>query len=258
MPSPFPGMNPDLEHPSVWHDFHGVLVTKIRIHLARQLAGRYQVRMDENIYVHELDTESRRLIGRPDAHLAGEPTRQPSAGGTAATVIAPLQGTIPQGIDVLKERFVEIRDARGEQIITVIELLSPTNKRPGIDRLQYLAKRQQYLHSDVNLVEIDLLRGGEPMPVTGLPPCPYCVVVSMASRRPLADLWPIGFEERLPDIPVPLAANDSPVVMPLQSLFTEAFDDAGYDDRIYGVDLSPRLTADEWAWVRERVPVTET
>lgn len=250
MPSPFPGMNPYLEQPSVWHDFQGVLVTLIRLHLARQLVGRYQVRMDENVYVHELDAESRRLIGRPDTHIAGIPSTVATS-GPSATLLAPVQGTIPQGVDLLRERFVEIRDGRGERLVTVIELLSPTNKRPGVDRLQYLAKRQQYLHSDVNLVEIDLLRGGEPMPVTGLPPCDYCVVISIASKRPAADLWPIGLREPLPDIPIPLSEKDPSVIMPLQALLDKAFDGAGYDSTLYDAYLVPPLSEVDAEWNRD-------
>jgi Protein of unknown function (DUF4058) len=65
--------------------------------------------------------------------------------------------------------FLEIRDRENRELITVIELLSPSNKRPGPDREQYLAKRREYLHSSAHLVEIDLLRGWKPMPAEGRP-----------------------------------------------------------------------------------------
>lgn len=137
MPSPFPGMDPYLEHSDVWHDFHGVLVTLLRLELSRQLRGRYQVRMDENFYVHELDATSRQLIGRPDVHVAGDVV--PVATATAAAIEAPIQVRLPVGVDVLREKFLEIRDAAGQRLITVVEMISPTNKRPGPDREQYLA-----------------------------------------------------------------------------------------------------------------------
>ena len=116
MSSPFPGMNPYLENPAVWHDFHGVFVTLMRLDLARQLRGRYQVRMDENIYVHELDAEQRRLLGRADAHVAS-PGSERVESTMAVTLTAPVQGTLPVGVDLLRERFIEIRDGQDQRVI---------------------------------------------------------------------------------------------------------------------------------------------
>jgi hypothetical protein len=53
-----------------------------------------------------------------------------------------------------------IRDRQSRQLVTASELLSPTNKRTGLDRQQYLHKRQQHFHARVNLVATDLLRSG--------------------------------------------------------------------------------------------------
>ena len=71
--------------------------------------------------------------------------------------------------DVERVRYLEVRDREGREVVTVIELLSPSNKRAGDDRESYLAKRRELLRSPAHLVEIDLLRGWTPMPQEGGP-----------------------------------------------------------------------------------------
>ncbi len=253
MPSPFPGMNPYLEHPAFWHDFHGVFVTLMRLELAVQLRDRFQVRMDDNVYVHELAGEERRLLGRPDVFLT--PTESSSTiAAIRAELLAPAEGTVPVGIDLLRERFIEIRDKQQERLVTVIELLSPANKCLGPDREQYLSKRRQHLASAVNLIEIDLLRGGERMPVTGLPACSYCVVVSPGPLRPKAGLWPIQLDDPLPRIPVPLDAQDAPAQLDLQSIFQRSFDEGAYGRELYRQQLEPPLSAAQREWATTKVP----
>ena len=124
---------------------------------------------------------------------------------------------MPLTVDVEHLSFVEIRDRQGRDLVTVIELLSPTNKRPGPDREQYLAKRRQLLASGVHLVEIDLLRGHPRLPLDDLPPCDYYVMVSRAEERPQAGLWPLGLRDPLPPIPVPLRAADPDASLDLQA-----------------------------------------
>ncbi len=250
MPSPFPGMNPYLEHPSVWHDFHGVLVTEMRLELAGQLGSRYQVRMDEHVYIHELDASARRLIGRPDVLISERPGTPLPTGTTAVLAVAPAAGELPIGVDVLQERYIEIRDKQQGRLVTVIELLSPTNKQPGSDREQYLAKRRQYLLSDVNLVEIDLLRGGTRMPVSNLATCAYCVVVSPGDERPNAGLWPIGLRDPLPTIPIPLGRGDTPARLDLQALLHRVYDRGRYADSITEAAPEPSLTFEDAAWAQ--------
>ncbi len=87
--------------------------------------------------------------------------------------------------------------------------LRPSNKQPGPDREQYVAKRLELLGGPVHLVEIDLLRGGLPLPAAGRPGCSYSVLVSRVERRLDADFWPIMLRERLPVIPTPVRASPS-------------------------------------------------
>ena len=159
MPSPFPGMNPYLEQEDVWHDFHERFIPLAATLLGGQLRPRYIVKIDEHIYVHDLAAESRRWVGRADVSLgrgSPEATHEPAPGPATGLLEAPAQVRLP-AVDRERLSYVEIRDRRDRELVTVIELLSPANKYMGPDRGQYLAKRVELLNGPVHLVEIDLL-----------------------------------------------------------------------------------------------------
>ncbi len=50
MPSPFPGMNPYLEHPSLWAGIHHRLITAIANDLGPKLRPKYIVAIEERVY----------------------------------------------------------------------------------------------------------------------------------------------------------------------------------------------------------------
>ncbi len=197
MPSPFPGMNPYLEQEAFWQDFHLEVVPAIRRRLVAQVRPKYIVMLDEHIYVQELPPEPRRLVGRADVSLAAPRRRRAEQGADVGIVEAPAQVQIPVQ-DVHRVPFLEVRDRLGRELITVLELLSPTNKRGGADREQYVAKREQVLKSAAHFVEIDLLRRGRPMPLENRPRCDYSVLVSRAEARPWAGFWPIRLRRACP------------------------------------------------------------
>ncbi len=252
MSSPFPGMNPYLEQEDAWHDFHERFMPATADRLAAQVDPRYIVKIDEHIYVHELSGEQRQFLGRADVAVA---QRSPAANAAAATPVlaAPVEGYLP-AVDVERLSFVEIRDRRNRQLITLIELLSPSNKRPGGDRDQYLAKRNEILASAVHFVEIDLLRGGRRMPVENLPSCHYYVLVSRHETRPRIGLWPLSLRERLPLIPIPLRAPDPDAQIDLQEVLDDIYGKARYETYIYDELPDPPLSPNDEAWALEFVP----
>jgi hypothetical protein len=138
--------------------------------------------------------------------------------------------------------------------VTVIELLSPSNKQAGEDREQYLTKRREILRSAAHLVEIDLLRGWTPPPMMDRPVCDYSVVVSRAERRPLAGFWAIGLRDRLPVIPIPLRSADGDARVDLQEALHSAYDGAGYAHSIYEGMPEPALSATDLAWAERLLP----
>jgi hypothetical protein len=203
MPSPFPGMNPYFEQTDLWPDFHIEFLSALRRLLAPQVSPKYIVQLEEHIDIHDLS-----LV-------------QSEGGGLAQTALglleAPAEVWLPEQ-DVEKVPYLEVRDRQGRELVTVIELLSPSNKRAGDDREQYLAKRRALLRSPVHLVEIDLLRGWTPMPQENRPQCDYSVLVSQAEKRRAAGFWPIHLRDPLPVIPFPLRPPDAAARVDLQEV----------------------------------------
>ena len=252
MPSPFPGMNPYLEHAEVWHDFHESFMPRVRDRLVAQIGRGYVVKLEQHLYVEELPPQkSRTLFGRSDISVAEKKTRARDPESTTALVESPVQ-VVPLLVDEFTECYVEIRDRQSRKLITVIELLSPSNKT-GNDRNQYLSKRDQILKSTASLVEIDLLRAGERLPFEWLPPCDYYIMVSRHQHRPPAQFWPIMLRDPLPTIPIPLRESDGDAQLDLQQLLHEIYDGADYGGHIYENPITPPLSADDALWAERQL-----
>src|SRR5262249_36269714 len=143
MPSPFPGMNPYVERASVWHDFQERWISLVADLIGAQVLPRYFVRIDEQMYIHELSAEERRFLRSGDvisAVLAAPGTGTATAAGTVLE--APAEVGVP-AVDVETHSFLEIRDRDNRELVTVVELLSPALKYDEPDREQYLAKARQ-------------------------------------------------------------------------------------------------------------------
>src|SRR5205823_396013 len=85
------------------------------------------------------------------------------------------------------EHRIEIRRFPDRELVTVIELLSPSNKEAPGERL-YLKKHFELIHQPVHLVELDFLLRGRRLPVDAdLPAGHYFAFVARAERRPLSD-----------------------------------------------------------------------
>jgi hypothetical protein len=105
MPSPFPGMDPYLEAPDVWADFQDRFAGQISAELNRALPAPHYARLEM----------------RPEVGIVEEETVHS---------------------EPIRHAFVEIRDpSRRHKLITLIEIASPSNKRPGMDRRAYVQKQ---------------------------------------------------------------------------------------------------------------------
>lgn len=253
MPSPFPGMNPYLEDPGVWHDFHLAFAVMIRNDLVPQVRPDFYVTTDDHLYIHELPEGGRRLLGRSDLSVVEGRAEHRAATETTATLEAPHRGRLVVDADILREPFIEIRDRMSRQVVTEIEIISPTNKNPGSDREQFLAKRRELIASTVHYVEIDLLRGGPRMPIRDLPDCDSYAMVSRYEERPEVGLWPVSLRESLPTIPIPLKSGYRDVRLDLQAILHQTYDGAGYADYIYVNEPKPPLSDENARWAEELI-----
>lgn len=254
MPSPFPGMNPYLEQDDVWEDFHHNFFTWAQASLNSRLSENYFARIEARLYIRELSEDERRFFGRADIGVTSGGGPQPQT--AVVEIDAPVELVLPT-VDIGRESWLEIRDRRDRRVVTVIELLSPTNKRRGPDRDAYLSKRNGVLASQTHLVEIDVRRGGERPSLPSLPDCDYYVLVSRYEARPRTGFWPIELRDALPTISVPLSDPDPPIELDLQQLLHQTYDSADYGKTIYSETPDPPLSPADAQWARQFVPAPE-
>lgn len=249
MPSPFPGMDPYLEQPDLWPEVHSRLLVAIADSLGPQLRPKYRVAIEKRVYE---DIRDDVLIGRPDAtvfEVLAQPTT-PILSQSRATTIAPITVELPMPEEI-QERYLEIREVNTGIVVTTLELISPSNKRPGRGRQQYEEKRLKILASQTHLVEVDLIRAFTPLPMFAPEPAsPYRILVSRADQRPRADLYPFNVRSPIPAFPLPLQSTDPAIVVDVQSLLEQLYERASYDLVIdYSqMPVPPLLQADTvWA-----------
>jgi hypothetical protein len=254
MPSPFPGMDPYIETPELWSDFHSDLASEIRTELNRLIQPRYFARLTPYMTYEEIDIGLPRGF-RPDV---GVSQPQPPAGGPvrgAATITpAPEESRVPLEVPLRLNR-VEIRTVGVQQLVAVIEILSPVNKRPAHQAYRdYRRKRRALLRSEVHLLEIDLLRAGERPPLEQpVPPAPYYAVLSRADRRPNVAVWPIQLRDLLPVLPVPLLQPDPDAPLDLGTAVADVYERGAYAAQIdyRPAPPPPPLSPEEAGWVEE-------
>jgi hypothetical protein len=264
MPSPFPGMDPYIEARGLWEDFHTGLIGKIADVLAAAVPERYTVRVGVRPYVVVAETEgkqSRPFL--PDVGIASPtPGSRPRDRGEGTAVAEPE--TEPEVVSLrafiateFREQFIEIYLDEGERYLaTCIEILSPSNKRPGTPGWDlYVRKRQALLLGEASLVEIDLLRGGQKMPMLDpYPSSPYTLLVARRERSPYCRVWRAHSQRPLPVIPVPLVSPDPDVPLALQPLIEAIYARSRYaHDVDYSKPLQPPLPEAEAAWLAERI-----
>jgi hypothetical protein len=231
MPSPFPGMDPFIEM-SEWTEFHVQMIVEFQRLLSPQVRPKYVARTERRVYLEHL-VESQTTF-QPDVQIfKSDPPRSQSmsSAGSVVVEIEPKIYAVPLPREE-RETYLEIRTADSNQVVTVIELLSPTNKRRGSDGFRaYYDKREELLQAGVNLVEIDLLRlGVRPITVEPLAAeTDYCALVHRANRRGQAEVYEWTIRNSLPGVRVPLANGDPDVLLPLQRAFVTVYDFNAYE-----------------------------
>jgi hypothetical protein len=257
-------MDPYLENRYKWPGFHHAFVIHLSAALNARLPRRYVARVGERVYIVQ---EQRPIL--PDVALIEKvPPREADSGGGIAVAVAAEQEDASVIVDVeevtVRELFIEIRHVgSAADVITVVEVLSPTNKSSGDDREPYVQKQAALLASPTNLLEIDLLRKGRhtvAVPLGSLPtdvPWHYLVSLHRSAQRGRYQVWRVTLQQRLPRILVPLADGDPDIRVDLEAVFTRAYDEGAYDRDIdYAREPDPPLAPADAAWadslLRER------
>ena len=252
MQGPFPGMDPYLEEPGLWPDVHSSLITAIRDALAASVAPAFIVRIEQRVYITNYEELSRQGVV-PDLYVLQRP---PPSGGaaTAPNAISPAVTLEPLYDEEVRDRYIEILDARGHEVVTTIELLSPANKdAESRGRAQFLAKRETILHSRTNWVEIDLLRAGQRPPEVAGQSDYYALQRRAGRRQYLAWYW--NLREPLPTIAVPLTADYADVPLDLGAILAGVYAHAFYALSVdyTGALPAPRPLPPDAAWIAGRL-----
>jgi len=242
MASPFPGMDPFLEG-EMWQEFHGRFANQISEQLLPQLKPRYAALLAKRFTFGDPVLGIARTI-YPDVHIV----RQTREAYTVVGAPVELQNPLPVPVPYLA---IEIRDIAERRLVTVIEILSPENKR-GRGFRDYATKRIEILETDTHLIEIDLLRLGQRIELIGeLPRAAYYIFVSRWTRRPTTQVFPIQLREQLPTIPVPLLPPDPDAQLDLQAALAACFDLVGYERLLDYKQSLAELSDEDAMWIAE-------
>lgn len=228
MPSPFPGMDPYLEHPAHWPHFHQAFIVYLSEAFNGLLPDSYAARIQERTKIVDVSTgESAEVI--PDVEVD-----RPRGNGTAG----PERVAVAMGVDMVElpltildqetEGYIEIVKLPERELVTVVEVLSPSNK-VGDGRKEFIIKRNALLRREVHFVEIDLLVGGRRMPTqVPRPPGNYFVTVARHERHPVGEMYHFTVRQKLPTVRVPLKAPDPDFQLDLAAVFAMAYDRARF------------------------------
>jgi Protein of unknown function (DUF4058) len=269
MPSPFPGMDPYLEHPRWFDGLRHYLIVLVQEYLQPRLPETYYAQIGRRVWLERTrrrvdpDPRAMRQRGSPRPHReGGRRAGAEPAVHTHPEANRPIRITVEYGEpEERTEIFLEIRELRSGQhrLVSTIEVVSRANKNPrhpGFNH--YRARQREILAGQSHLIEIDLLRKGTH--TTAVPrarahaeagPYDYHVSVHRFDRPADFFVYPIRLEERLPVIAVPLLPGDPDVLLDLQAPFNRAYDAGPYRKAIhYGEDpIKPRLRPEQALWV---------
>lgn len=249
--NPFPGVNPWMQ--GVWSDMHTMLIGYIRDALGSELPDDLMARAEENGSLRDAGTET---SSRPDVAVIeseswkhGEspvwtPEDDPQlADRVAKPVLVQIENITP--------RWVEIRSANGN-LVTVIGVTSPANKSKE-GRFAFEGKVRSLLRGGVNVMEIDLIRGGissRDCHPGAWPSSPCSVVVNRRDRSDLSEVYPCPLRESLPAVRVPLRSGEKDAALDLQPLINRCYTNGRYWMLPYHEEAVPTLSDSDREWAK--------
>jgi hypothetical protein len=268
MPSPFPGMDPYLEHRDYFPGLHGDMITYLKEFIQPLLPPHYLAKTNERVW---MELSDRVVEPDVDVLVATELRASPSQtnGGGVATIsevtTRPIVITLRSDDEEFRQNFLEIYAGEGSQrrLVTSIEILSKSNKSwQSEGHRLYRKKQQEMLAAKVHLVEIDLLRSGEH--TTAVPfrllyrkagPFDYHVCIHRFNLPHEFLAYPISLSQQLPIVEIPLLPGDRSVSVDLQAVFNRCYETGAYEREInyHSARPSPSLSPEQEAWARKLI-----
>jgi hypothetical protein len=247
-------MDPYLEQ--FWGDIHHRLITYARDQLQSVLPKYLRARVQDRVFVESPWGRGRSMYPAIRVVERGRRKGFSPAAPAGLAIAEPLCIRLPH--EPVTQGFIEIIDlTTGRRVVTVIEVLSLSNKLPGPGRKLYEQKQQECFAGGVNLVEIDLLRAGPwvlSVPENLVPAShrtTYRVCVYRPRDNALGEIYRVPLCERLPVIGIPLRETDTDVPLDLQALLDLCYRNGGYDEDInYDTDPDPPLAAADARWAK--------
>lgn len=258
MPSPFPGMDPYIERPAIWPDFHDRLVVHIQGALQPLLKPKYVAILQDRLYLTDIE---RPVLPDVAVVTTGRPSvsRQPNVRGAVAVLEPdPAREYVLQREEEVREPYLTIVEPTArDRVVTSIEVLSPKNKGRHAGRRSYRQKRRELWDGGANLVEIDLLRGGRPTVETtdnqldDQGSFHYLVVVTRR-ELPRRSIYATTVRQRLPRVAVPLLPGDPDVTLDLGAAFANTWDQGPYPE-VLDYDRPPpgKMAPEDVAWCEQ-------
>jgi hypothetical protein len=258
MASPFPGMDPYLEDQDLWRGFHHHLAEDIVNVLNAEISTRYFADVEVHTVIEEIDVATRAVY--PDALVVEVAPQVRTPAPTAVAIPdAPILRTAALTVPT-KLRAVHVYETKSRQLVASIEILSPVNKR-GLGLEKYRQKRRDIMLSDIHLVEIDLLRGGQrPGWEVNEPPLDtdYVLLVNRAGagERRVSEIWPVALNEPLPTLPVPLLPPDPDAPLDMGYILKHIYTRVVYARRIDYTEPvpPPNLRPAMQEWLAKQLP----
>jgi hypothetical protein len=245
-------MDPYLENPAFWPDFHARFIYNWCDALADQLPDNYEARIDERVNLVEVPPEKLRRFAPDVAITQKSPSPRVAPAATGVATLEPV--VLPLAIEEeIRETYIQLLYRRDRTLVAILEMLSPANKEEP-DRSVYLARRNTLLRRDVHLVEADLLLKGQRIPLgEEYPKGDYFALVADATRRFNCDVYHWTMRQPLPRIPIPLRPPDPAVWIDLAAVFATTYDRGRYARSIDYTQAPPvSLRGDDLTWVLER------
>ena len=253
MSSPFPGMDPYLETSEFWRGFHNMMITFIAKQMNADLPRGYAANIEEHVVI-----EPERKEIYPDIFVTERFPQASSRRTGGAAVLDAVETVAPVEVyyNEPRQRYLKvIAGSDWQEVVAIIEILSPSNKRSGRSQDDYIEKQQKIIHSATHLMEIDLLRTGAHTVAAPYESqridlkYPYLISLSRNGRRIPLDVWPVTLRKPLPRIALPLKPGDPDFALDLQEAFERAYEAGPYSRSIdYTQPAAVPLEGEDAKW----------